>query len=187
MKNQKNHKVHGTEEESQTTVSKKLKKQTKKQINDTEEDTGPELIEITVDGLNMTEDTQLNLFKNNKFNGEKMIAPRSSGTFDFTIKNSTKRDVKYNIDFDKETKYPINMKYKLKMNNLYIRGSENDYVNVEDLALKDLIVSNGAENNFSIEWYWEDDDVNDTFIGIQEVDRYYKLNLSIYAEQYTNN
>ena len=171
MKNHKNHKVHGTEE----TVTKNSK------IEDTE------IIEIKVDGLNMTEDTQLNLFKNNKFNGEKMIAPRSSGTFDFTIKNTTQSSVKYNIDFNKETKYPINMKYKLKMNNLYVRGNENNYVNVEELSLNDLIISKGSENKFSIEWYWEDDDVNDTFIGIQEIDRYYKLNLSIYAEQYTNN
>lgn len=168
----KNHKVLGTEE---TSVTNNL------EVGDTE------IIEITVDGLNMTEDTQLNLFKNNKFNDEKIIAPRSSGTFDFTIKNTTKSDVKYNIDFTKETKYPINMKYKLKMNNLYIRGNENSYVNAEELSLDDLIISKSSENDFSIEWYWEDDDINDTYIGIQDIDRYYKLNLSIYAEQYINN
>ena len=49
-----------------------------------EEDIDPGYVEIKVNDLNMTENTQLDLFKNNKFNGEKMIAPRSSGTFDFT-------------------------------------------------------------------------------------------------------
>ena len=99
----------------------------------------------------------------------------------------TKTDVKYNIDFNKEIKYPINMKYKMKKNNSYICGNENNYVNVEELSSKDLIISNNAEDKYTIEWYWEDDDENDTYIGIQEIDRYYKLNLSIYAEQYTNN
>lgn len=136
------------------------------------------------DDIEITKDTSLNIFKNSKFNGEKIIAPKSKGSYTFCIKNISEKDVVYGIEFLDEMQYPINMKYRLKIDNVYIKGNEDTYISINELSIDDIIVLEDSINVFTLEWYWEDDDKNDTMVGKQDRDQYYTLNLEIYAEEY---
>ena len=55
---------------------------------------------------------------------------------------------------------------------------------MEDIKLEEVIVPKDSANIYTLEWYWEDDDKNDTIVGSQQDKQYYKLNLEINARQY---
>ena len=135
-------------------------------------------IEITQDDIDVTKETQLNIFNNEKFNGEKIIDPGSKGEVQICIRNKSNYDVSYDFNFTDE------MKYKLKLDNIYIKGNKEAYKKLEDIKLKEVIVPKDSANIYTLEWYWEDDDKNDTIVGSQQDKQYYKLNLEINARQY---
>ncbi|MBR3613877.1 MAG: hypothetical protein IKL55_01705 [Clostridia bacterium] len=135
------------------------------------------------DGL-IAEETELNIFNNTLFSGQKKIAPKSKGSYKFCVENVTRKDITYDIKFLDEMKFPINVKYRLKLNNVYVRGNENEYVGIEDLNVEKIVAIQDSNNIFTLDWYWVDDNLNDTLVGSQEDDEYYKLNLQIEAEEY---
>ena len=142
------------------------------------------LIKVEDNYLEIDKDTKLNIFENEKFNGQKKISPKSKGEYTFCIKNISNNDIKYNIDFTDQMEHHINMKYKLKIDNVYIRGNEENYIDIEDLNVKDIISLKDTINVFSLEWYWQDDDEKDTIVGSIESNEYYTLNLKIQVEEY---
>lgn len=144
------------------------------------------LIKVTADDIEITKNTELNIFENDKFDGKKIIAPKSKGEYTFCVKNIADKNITYNIDFKNQMNLPVNMKYKLKIDNIYIKGDQDTYVDIEDLKAKNIIVLKDSINVFTLEWYWEDDDVNDTLVGSQQTNQYYTLNLGIQAEEYKN-
>ena len=80
----------------------------------------------------------------------------------------------------------VNMKFKLKLDNVYIRGSENESVFLRDLNVENITVTKGSNNIYTLEWEWKDSDDKDTYVGIKqrEAEQYYKLNLKIQAKEY---
>lgn len=139
-------------------------------------------IVVTEDNIGIEKDTKLNIFNNEKFEGEKIIAPHSQGTYKFYIKNKSNRDINYNIKFSDEMKKFVNMKYRLKIDNIYIRGNEEGYTTIENLDVNNVTVPKDSINVFTLEWYWEDNDELDTKVGTSE-ERYYTINLKIEASQ----
>ena len=119
-----------------------------------------------------------------KFNREKIIDPGSKGEVQICIRNKSNYDVSYDFNFTDEMQYHVNMKYKLKLDNVYIKGNKEEYKKLEDIKLKEVIVPKDSANIYTLEWYWEDDDKNDTIVGSQQDKQYYKLNLEINARQY---
>ena len=142
------------------------------------------IIKVTDKDTELTKDTELDIFVNEKFNGEKKIAPRSKGTYKFYVENVTDGNITYNMKFSDEMKHLINMKYRLKIDNVYIRGDENKYINIDELNVEDIIVLKDSINIFTLEWYWADDDSKDTLVGSQKTDEYYTLNLEIDSDNY---
>lgn len=137
---------------------------------------------VTDETIEIVQNEELNIFKNEKFNNEAIIAPKSKGTYKFYIENIADENVSYDIIFTDEMSNKINMKYRLKLDNVYIRGNENEYVDIEKLSVDDITVLKNSVNIFILEWYWEDDDKNDTYVGSIKNDEYYKLNLKINAK-----
>lgn len=137
-------------------------------------------IAISEDDIEIEKDTQLNIFNNEKFKGEKIIAPHSQGTYKFYIRNKSNRDINYNIKFSDEMKKFVNMKYRLKIDNIYIRGNEECYTTIEKLDVDNITVPKDSINMFTLEWYWEDNDELDTKVGTSD-ERYYTINLKIEA------
>jgi len=139
-----------------------------------------EIIEVSEETINWNSIETLNIFNNSKFNNEKIIAPNSNEVYEFAIKNTLNESIQYNINFEEENKYNINMKYKLKIDNIYIAGNENEWVSLEELNQNNIKVTKGSINVFSLEWKWVDDDKNDTYAGTQ-LNANYTLKLIIDA------
>lgn len=124
-------------------------------------------------------DNKLNIFKNEKFDGQSIIAPKSYGKYQFYVSNISNKHVKYSMKFSDEMKKFVNMKYKLKIDNVYIRGDLENYTTIDNLDLDEIVVLKDSTNIFTLEWYWEDNDSLDTGVGSEKDTQYYKLNLQI--------
>ena len=143
------------------------------------------LIRITQGDIDIDKSTELGIFKNAKFDGKEIIAPKSSGTYQFCIKNESKNDIVYDIKFLDKMQNFVNMKYKLKIDNIYIRGNEKEYVGIDELNVKNIVVQKDSNNIYTLEWYWEDSDKEDTTVGSKKENQYYSLSLQINASLYT--
>ena len=143
------------------------------------------ILKITHEDIDIDKSTDLGIFKNAKFDGKEMIAPKSSGTYQFCVKNESKNDIIYDIKFFDEMQYFVNMKYKLKIDNIYIRGNEKEYVGIDELNVKNIVVLKDSNNIYTLEWYWEDSDKEDTTVGSKKENQYYTLSLQINASLYT--
>ena len=131
-------------------------------------------------------DNKLNIFKNEKFDGQSIIAPKSYGKYQFYVSNISNKHVKYTMKFSDEMKKFVNMKYKLKIDNVYIRGDLENYTTIDNLELDERVVLKDSTNIFTLEWYWEDNDSLDTGVGSEKDTQYYKLNLQIQPIQLYN-
>ncbi len=139
----------------------------------------PDTILIKENDMKEVTDNKLNIFKNEKFNGKSMIAPKSYGKYQFYVANISKKDVKYSMKFSDDMKKIVNMKYKLKIDNVYIRGNSENYITIDNLDVDEIIVLKDSTNIFTLEWYWEDNDSLDTIVGSEKDTQYYKLNLQL--------
>lgn len=142
------------------------------------------IIRVSDDETEISDNTDLNIFANAKYNGESKIAPKSSGEYKFVIENIADETISYDIEFKDIMSNPVNMKYKLKIDNVYIRGDEETYIDIENLSVEDIVVLEDSNNIFTLEWYWEDDDKADTYVGSLKSDEYYTLKLMIQANVY---
>lgn len=142
------------------------------------------LVKVSWNGKEVTKNAKLDIFNNKKFNDQKMIAPGSMGSANFCVENTSNTEMICNLDFTEETEYPINMKYRLKIDNEYIVGNANKYEDLEKLNLKDILMQKKSINTYTIEWYWDDSNKDDTNVGTQSEPQYYTLNFEISTEEY---
>lgn len=142
------------------------------------------MINVYQKDINVIKNTPIDIFNNEKYDGRKIIAPRSKGSAKFGVKNVSNGDIIYDVGFTDQSNYLVNMKYKLKIDNIYIVGDKDHYVTLDQMKVNDITVINGSNNVFTIEWYWEDDDPRDVIVGMAEPTQYYTLNLAITAREY---
>lgn len=142
------------------------------------------MINVYQKDINVIKNTPIDIFNNEKYDGRKIIAPRSRGSAKFGVKNVSNGDIIYDVGFTDQSNYLVNMKYKLKIDNIYIVGDKDHYVTLDQMKVNDITVINGSNNVFTIEWYWEDDDPRDVIVGMAEPTQYYTLNLAITAREY---
>ncbi len=120
--------------------------------------------------------TDLNIFKDSMYVKSGMIAPESTNTYKFVVKNGTTESIKYNINFVEENDSHINMKFKLKKNDQYVISN---YVSYSELDLSNIVVSSGKSDTYLLEWKWVSSD-NDNYIG--ENGATYGLRINVEAE-----
>ena len=106
-----------------------------------------------------------------------VIAPESSNTYQFVVKNGTEYNLKYKIDFIENNPYQINMKYKLKKNDTYIIDH---YVSANELNVEDAFLNTKTNDTYYLEWKWISSN-NDTAIGL-DPNSQYELKIYIEAE-----
>ena len=140
-------------------------------------------VKVSDDQTEYNQNTEVDIFQNVKYAGEKIIAPGSSGQYVFYVQNVGETNISYDISFSDMMTNPVNMKYKLRVDNIYIRGSKNHYVDLDELTVEDIKVLVGSNNLFFLEWYWADDDPNDTYTGsqVQFETQTYTLNIKVDA------
>ena len=153
-------------------------------VNTSNEQT--DLIEVTQNDIGWDMLEELNIFRNQKYNNQNIIAPRSTGTYSFLVKNVTDTNLVYDLQLKEINKYNINMKYKLKLENVYIAGSKEEWKDIKDINIENIIVPAESTNLYTLEWYWADNDVQDTKIGsLTYAD--YTLRIKIGAQIYDKN
>ena len=138
-----------------------------------------EEINVLDNKAEMDNNTPIDIFKNVKFANEKIIAPGSSGSYEFLVKNIGSSSVSYNILFADTMDNRVNMRYRLKIDNVYIKGNENEYVTIDELNTDHIKVMANSNNVFTLDWLWVDDDVQDTYTGSRNEDQHYTLNISV--------
>lgn len=144
------------------------------------------LIEVTQNDIGWDMLEELNIFRNQKYNNQNIIAPKSTGTYTFLVKNITDTNLVYDLQLKEINKYNINMKYKLKLENVYIAGSKEEWKDIKDINIENIIVPAESTNLYTLEWYWADNDVQDTKIGsLTYAD--YTLRIKIGAQIYDKN
>ena len=121
--------------------------------------------------------TPARIFTNSMYKIEGVIAPESSNTYQFVVKNSANFKIKYNIKFVENNPHQINMKYKLKKNDTYLIDH---YVSANELNLKDLMLNSSNNDTYYLEWKWISSD-NDTEVG-KTPNAKYGLNIEVKAE-----
>ena len=124
---------------------------------------------------------QLRIFNNAAFNYTNKIAPGASNTYNFIVHNSTEYGLNYYLKMNEETQYKINIKYRLKRNDQYILGNDNEWVSASELATESTYLDSSKSDSYSLEWKWFDDDTNDTIAG-ENMDELYKLKVNLHFE-----
>lgn len=123
---------------------------------------------------------ELHIFENPIYNSLEKIAPTSSNSYKFKVRNKTGNKVNYIIDFLEKNTANINMKYRLRKNDKYLAGSDSEWVNFEKLQIKEEGVASKQEDVYTLDWKWFESD-NDTQIG-NDVPPY-SIHINIMAEQ----
>ena len=119
----------------------------------------------------------LNIFSKTVHTMDGKIAPESSNVYQFTVKNSTKYNLKYRIKFIETNEYDINMQYKLKKNDTYIIDY---YVRPNEINVSNMMLNSGENDTYYLEWKWISSS-NDNSIG-QNPEAKYGLKIEIEAE-----
>lgn len=147
--------------------------------NDNNEPASEDDNEITIVDKNIvwSSENKLRIFENSAFEYDEIIAPESSNVYQFIVKNTTKYDLKYKIDFIEDNVFNINMRYKLKKNDKYVID---EYVSASELKLLEYQLNSGASDTYYLEWKWVSSS-NDTAIGNNPSSNY-KLSIEINAE-----
>ena len=127
-----------------------------------------------------------------------IIAPGSSGTYTFVVKNENTHTIEYKITMKKTDEHDYNLKYRLAIKNIgdskkYVAGNGTDagYIEPEQINPSKAELAPGATRIYLLEWIWENDDTPeqnaiDTQLGQNTVNHKkeytYKLTLTVSAE-----
>lgn len=123
---------------------------------------------------------KISVFENPLYNKEAIIAPNSSNSYSFSIRNKTQNKVNYMVDFIEDNGAKINIKYRLKKGNKYLVGSKDEWVKADKLYIDEKDVEASSEVEYILDWKWFESD-NDTKIGTTTPK--YELHINIMAEQ----
>ena len=124
---------------------------------------------------------KLNIFSNPMYEMKEKIAPESTNIYQFIVRNNTNYNLKYDITFIEENIMNINMKYRLKKNDKYVVGNDNDWVTFDTLNQNKISSKTKTSDTYYLEWKWFSSE-NDTAIG-KSGDVDYTLKINIKAEQ----
>ena len=136
---------------------------------------------INTNGIAWDSTKKLNIFSNPMYEMKEKIAPEATNIYQFVVRNNTIYNLKYKMTFIEENDMNINMKYRLKKNDEYIIGNENEWVKYSDLNISGVSSKTKTSDTYYLEWKWFSSD-NDTAIGEKgSVD--YTLKINIKADQ----
>lgn len=121
----------------------------------------------------------LRIFSNPAYNFEQKIAPESSNTYKFQVKNNTNYNVTYKINFIEKNTHHINMVYRLKRGNTYVAGSDDSWVSYNGLNLNNVTLNSKKSHTYYLEWKWKSSDNDNQVSGIEDA---YNLKIEIEAE-----
>ncbi len=138
----------------------------------------PVIFIASKDGTSWEETEDLPVFVNDTF-GDSTAAPGMKGSYKFSFQNKNEDALLYSLTFSEVNEYEIGMSYRLKRDGAYISGTEG-YVSARELSKAGLTIESLSSTVFELEWYWQDNDANDTQAG--ENNASYTLTISLSAQ-----
>ena len=128
-----------------------------------------------------TNASPLNIFEDSLYDNRNLIAPHSTNTYEFVIRNKLGFPINYNLTFTECNENQINMKYRLTHEGKYLAGNETEWVTFDKLNQALASLDNNSDDVYYLEWKWFDAS-NDTTIGEMDYADY-KLNIKVTATQ----
>lgn len=101
---------------------------------------------------------------NNKYFNNNIIAPGVSGIYEFEIINNGDSSLVYKINTTNINNSKINLKYRLKRDNEYVVGNNNDWVNISKINKDNILLNSKSKHLYKLEWKWPYED------GIDNID-----------------
>lgn len=109
---------------------------------------------IVDDAVIWSQEKDLNVFSNPEFNGAKIIAPNSKGSYSFKITNAEKFTLNYELNLSDENLNKIPMEYKLRSGNSYLAGSPTSWVKAEEIKNIYGHLNIDGEKELVLDWRW---------------------------------
>ncbi len=113
-----------------------------------------------------SEEKNLAIFQNG-YNGDAVIYPGMSGSYEFRMRNDLGRELTYELGFSEVNDWDINLVYRLRLDGEYIAGGEDAYVSVEELRQKERTIAAEDDARYTLDWKWVDGD-SDTLAGMEK-------------------
>ena len=131
--------------------------------------------------------SNLRIFENPAYQYQSIIAPGTSNSYNFVIRNNNKFNVIVDINMSEINKYNIPLKFRLKENGSYIIGNSDSWVSIDELNLKKIKLNTKQYNTYTLDWKWEfsesdERDKEDTKIGFNATENY-KLFINIKSSE----
>ena len=140
-------------------------------------------VEVFDEETEYSQDTQLHIFTNTTYYVvDNKIAPASENSYQFVIRNNNEFNIKYDLDLFEENKYNINMKYRLKLNGVYVAGNDDKWLTYDELKQENIALAANTYDVYTLDWKWFEGS-NDTEVGTN-INSNYKLDLRITASGY---
>lgn len=130
---------------------------------------------------------KLRIFENPAYEYQNLIAPGSSNSYQFIIRNNNDFEVNIQFNTTEINKYNINLKFRLKENNKYIIGDSQNWVTSKNLNYSNINIAAANYNTYTLDWKWEFNEneyqnKHDTAIGF-EAQENYSLLINIKAKK----
>ena len=119
----------------------------------------------------------LRIISNPMYQIDNIISNSYTNAYVFKIKNNTNYKVNYSISFIENNS--MNIKYRLKRENTYIKGNENNWVSYKELNIYNQKLDNSSIDTYYLEWKYEN--IDD--IDIKTLDNNYQLKMQINAQE----
>lgn len=136
---------------------------------------------IVYDKYKIWDNRELRIFENPAYNNESKVAPGSSNSYTYIIKNDNSFDVVVDMTFVEQNDYDINMLFKLQNKGNYLVGDNNNYADIAGKTISQITIPARSEETFILDWKWVDSD-NDTAAGFAATTGY-ELTINIGANQ----
>lgn len=140
-------------------------------------------VEVLDGKTEFSHNTPLNIFTNTTYYVvDDKIAPLTENAYQFVIRNHNDFNIKYSLELNEENKYAINMKYRLKLNGIYVAGNDDKWLTYNELNQYNIGLSANTYDVYTLDWKWFESE-NDTEVGTN-INSNYKLELKITASGY---
>ena len=136
---------------------------------------------VVFDNYKIWDNKELRIFSNPAYNYKSIIAPGSSNSYTYVIRNNSTIDMVIDIYIQEENNKGINMQYKMRSKGKYVVGEENQYVKINNTKIEHVKLPAKSQISYIIDWKWIDN-YNDTEIGF-DINSNYKLSINIGANE----
>ena len=130
--------------------------------------------------LSWSETEQLNILESSF--GSRLLFPGARGSFGFYIDNPNTESLRYAVEFSDINEEAIPMRYRLKKDNVYLAGNENEWLTIGEIDTNKIYIPIYSRSLFFLEWKWvTESDEADTAIGFRATATY-NIEITVTAE-----